>query len=257
MLRGLRQTLKDAYRCGPAFAAAGLRQARGTGLVAWRSDGHRLVARRGMSDFETFRQVFRNRDYDLDAAYERRVMDRYRAIVAAGQCPVIVDAGANVGAATLWLARKYPEARLLAVEPEPDNARILRENVGGLRRVTIVEAAIGSAGGFVSVTGDHSGWAARTERSAAGVAVVTIPDLVASVPGGTLFAVKVDIEGFEDDLFAAETGWLDALEVLWVEPHDWLFPDRRTSGNLQREMGRREFALLIRGENLTYVRHRK
>ena len=56
------------------------------------------------------------------------------------------------------------------------------------------------------------------------------------------------------DLFAANTDWIDAAFVIYVEPHDWLLPGKRTSRSFQRELARRDFELLIRGENLIYVR---
>jgi tRNA1(Val) A37 N6-methylase TrmN6 len=39
--------------------------------------------------------------------------------------PVIVDCGANVGMTSIWYARRYPAAVILAIEPEPGNFEIL------------------------------------------------------------------------------------------------------------------------------------
>ena len=83
---------------------------------------------------------------------------------------------------------------------------------------------------------------------------MTIAQCLALVDHGELFAVKIDIEGFEDDLFAAETAWLEEVALVYIEPHDHLFPDRASSRTFQRELGRRDFDLVIRGENLVYVR---
>jgi hypothetical protein len=66
--------------------------------------------------------------------------------------------------------------------------------------------------------------------------------------------VKVDIEGFEADLFASNTDWLDDVSVVIVEPHDWLLPGRGTSLSFQLELARRAFEVLVSGENLVYVR---
>src|SRR6478672_12217288 len=58
------------------------------------------------SDFAAFKQVFVGREYDLGAigGAGQRIAARYDAILKTGRVPVIVDAGANVGAASLWFA---------------------------------------------------------------------------------------------------------------------------------------------------------
>ena len=39
--------------------------------------------------------------------------------------PTIVDCGANIGLATLWFKQRYPRARILAFEPNPEAADVL------------------------------------------------------------------------------------------------------------------------------------
>jgi hypothetical protein len=69
-----------------------------------------------------------------------------------------------------------------------------------------------------------------------------------------LFIAKIDIEGFEDDLFSDNTRWVDDVEVIIIEPHDWLFPGTGTSRNFQRAISKRPFEVVISGENLVYIR---
>ena len=66
--------------------------------------------------------------------------------------------------------------------------------------------------------------------------------------------MKIDIEGFEDDLFATNVEWVDEADVIIVEPHDWMLPDRHASHNFQRVLGRQSFDVMISGENLIYIR---
>lgn len=115
------------------------------------------------------------------------------------------------------------------------------------------KAAIDREAGFVSVDSAVTAYTVTATRADTGSRVVTVDDCFAMVEG-EMFAVKVDVEGFEDDLFAANTGWLDRVALVYIEPHDHIFPDRGTSRNFQAEMGRRNFDLLIRGENLIYSR---
>ena len=122
----------------------------------------------------------------------------------------------------------------------------------------VLEAAIGSVPGFVELSHeglhDNLSWGSQTVRVAQGVPIVTIDDAVSVVPNAELFIVKIDIEGFEHDLFRENVGWIDRATMIIVEPHDWLLPGRRTSKFLQKEMGQRDFDLFICDENLVYVR---
>lgn len=252
----VRDSILDLTKMGPKFFAQGLLSLkRSTVLKQIDIPGVGAVnIRPGDSDFATFRQVFSHQDYEIvikDLA--DRVRDRYDAILSSGKRPVIVDAGANVGAASLWFQRKYPEAAVIAVEPDPANVELLRKNVAG-KDIYVLDAAIGSEEGFVSLHNDGDSWAVQTARANSGLRIVTVDTALSSVTNGELFIVKVDIEGFESDLFASNTNWIDRAFAVYVEPHDWLFPGKRTSRSFQREMSKRDFELLLRGENLIYVR---
>lgn len=216
----------------------------------------RLHLRLADSDFAAFRQVFVNREYDLEVLgqTQARVQARYQAIVDSGKTPVIIDAGANVGAASLWFARTFPKAAIVAIEPDPDNAKLLRLNTAGAPQVIVQEAAIAGERGNVSLDNNGAGWAVTTVRTeTGGLAAITMEDAVATVPDGVPFIAKIDIEGFEADLFAGDLAWIDRMTVVMIEPHDWLFPGRKTSRSFQSAMGDRDFDLFISGENLIYV----
>jgi FkbM family methyltransferase len=62
------------------------------------------------------------------------------------QRPLVVDAGANIGMFTLFIKRRYPDAEILAFEPAPQTAAVLRQNIGlhGLAGITVHEVALGS-----------------------------------------------------------------------------------------------------------------
>ena len=58
--------------------------------------------------------------------------------------PVIIDAGAHIGLATLYFKKLYPTAQIIAIEPHPDSCKLLRKNieVNYLEDVTVIEAAL-------------------------------------------------------------------------------------------------------------------
>ncbi len=232
-------------------------------LARWRADRIATVSVPGIgpvavrvdqTDLAAVRQIFCGGEYDLEGPLGALIGARYRAIVAQGGVPIIVDAGANIGAASLWFMRKFPAARIVAVEPDPDNAKILRRNLHRHANGVVLEAAIGSTSGFVSFTTQGSGWAVQTERATSGVRIVTIDEALDAAQGDTPFIVKIDIEGFESDLFAHDVGWIDRCFAVMIEPHDWMLPGQGTSRNFQQAMAQRPFELALQGENLIYVR---
>src|SRR3954467_990969 len=71
------------------------------------ADGYpEILLRSDTADVETYLHVMHNLDYDLPIDPPPRT---------------IIDAGAHVGLASIWFARHYPEARIVAVELEPEN----------------------------------------------------------------------------------------------------------------------------------------
>jgi FkbM family methyltransferase len=249
--------LTDVRHLGPGFGWAALRR--------WRRRAPFEVALRGLgkvwvrgrdSDIDTLRRIFVHRDYEIPSEPVRdRVLARYEAIIAAGKRPVIIDAGANIGGAVLWFARLYPEAITLAVEPDPTTVDMLQRNVAGHANIRVVPVALGSEAGQVKLVPGHASDATRTVRSDTGLPMTSVDDLVTSVPNGVPLIAKIDIEGFEAELFAANTGWIDDFFAIFVELHDWMLPGQRSSGAFQSAMAaRNEFEIFLKGENLIYVR---
>jgi FkbM family methyltransferase len=216
------------------------------------------VALRGRnSDYAVLRQVFGYRQYSTgNQAVEQSIQSRYSEILASGHTPVIVDAGANIGLTSLWFATHYPKSKIVAVEPDPQNFEILENNIGSSQCCLTMKAAVGSTAGSASLTGTGKGWATQTERATSGgtTPIVTINDIIANVANGIPFIVKIDIEGFERDLFSDNLEWLDETFAVFIEPHDWMVPGGDTSRSFQKAFGDRDFNLYIRGEILFYVR---
>lgn len=192
-------------------------------------------------------------DYPWPPAAEERLRKRYEAILAEGRLPVIVNAGGYIGFSALWFARQWPDAEIVSIEPDPGNLELLHRNLAGRPRQTIVEAAVGSAPGRAALSADAEGCAVQTKRANDGVDIVTIDDALARVPDGEPFICNIDIEGFEKDLFAANTDWIDRFALVIIEPHDWREPGAMISRNFQREMAARPFEIYPRRDTLYYL----
>ena len=150
-----------------------------------------------------------------------------------GMC--CVDAGANVGYYSLLMALRGAE-KVLAVEPQPHTARLLRRNVEGNRLdhiITVAEVALGAVPGQADLLrfGDKHGSDSLvpsrgyevTERWP--VEVAPLDALLAGWP--RVDFVKVDVEAMEAEVWegmrqtrAANPQMTVCMEVLISPPMD-------------------------------------
>lgn len=249
----------ELSRIGPGFAVRGAHRLAGRATYDCLVSGFGQVRfRLGTADAEVLKQVFRDRQYDIPSReHAARVRASYEKILACGDVPLIIDCGAHIGAAAMWFATEFPEAKIIAVEPDEANAELCRHNTAGLT-VETVTAAIGAREGRATLLKDGQDvWGYQTRRAAAGgVPVVSIAGLrEAQDARHQLLVVKVDIEGFESDLFAENIEWLDDISLLFVEPHDYLSAHApAVTATMQRALADRDFHMLISGENLVFIR---
>jgi FkbM family methyltransferase len=216
--------------------------------------------RAGDHDHAIFQQVWIKREYDLAAAAPRQfawLQEAYRAALARGERPLILDAGAHVGMSVLWWRRTFPKARIVALEPSPRNLAVLRSNVGGLEDVTVLQAALAGAPGKLRIADPAAGGSAvRLGHDGAGeeVPAMTVGQIMAQAGAEELLLAKIDIEGGEADVFSGELGWMDRTHALTVETHDWLLPGEGTSRPLFAAVGARHFDFVAHGENVLLFR---
>ncbi|MEA2987701.1 MAG: hypothetical protein QOG83_412 [Alphaproteobacteria bacterium] len=196
-----------------------------------------LYFREKSTDESVIQQIFFDQQYDMKRLGRTPELIDYLARQGAkGLKPLVIDAGANIGASPVYFTAILPDALVVAVEPDRENFNLLAKNVEGIN-VTPIHAAISSTTGRARVTDPGQGhWGYRTQsladNDATGEAVprVTINDLYRSHPAPYFpFLVKVDIEGGEMDLFSANTEWVARTPVVIVELHDWLMLKGGTS----------------------------
>jgi FkbM family methyltransferase len=132
----------------------------------------------------------------------------------------LVDLGANIGLTSLWLCAKYPIAKVVAVEPLPANAAMLRSNLtaNGVQ-FEVLEAAIGPASGEVSFAAQDDSNAGFVGDGNLVVPMVSMDQVLERI-GGHVDLLKMDIEGGEQALIVeGKVDWLDAIDVLIAELH--------------------------------------
>jgi len=260
MISQVFELLADARKVGIGFAVAGLRQGLGRGRIRFSWRGKTWTIRGKDTDFQTMRQALRDGTFELGRPkIERQIAARYHELLEAGKTPVILDLGANVGSAAIWFADRFPRALIVAVEPHPGNCEILARNLEHIPGAILVRSAAGSRPGFVELDEKwlHAGsWGIQTRRTNSGVPVTTIAELAGKVEHGSLFIVKMNIEGFEEDLFESNVEWLDEAEAVYIALHDDFILDSRPSRTFQAAFANRDFRLFSLENQVVYVRDR-
>lgn len=193
---------------------------------------------RSKNDLSIAKQIFQSEDYRLERlARYADISARYDALLKSGKTPLIVDCGGNIGLSALYFSEHFPEARVVTVEPGDDNFAVLSENCRG-RNILPVRAAIAAEASVGRVVDIGRGSAALqvVPDPDGDLVFTTVPDLIAKHggPGAAPFILKVDIEGFERDLFSRPAPWLDDFYLIVIELHDWMMPGEARSGNFLR-----------------------
>jgi FkbM family methyltransferase len=137
--------------------------------------GHRLWVRAEPRarrwDEEIARAILEGDEYELDPL--RAAGHRLRTVL---------DVGAHIGAFTRKVKSFWPDARVIAAEPDPDSAALLRRNTAGLPGISLYAGAVLGRAGVRQVLLRQTGRAnADCNAAASQVAEVVVP-LAAEYP---------------------------------------------------------------------------
>lgn len=145
--------------------------------------------------------------------------------------PLIIDAGAHVGAATHYFKRRYPQARVRAFEANPVTYALLEENIrhNRLTGVQATHAALAPEAGtisfFTSANDDEPGaWGDSALRQpwheGEDLAVVEVPAVtLSSLLTERVALLKLDIEGMETAVLEEAIPRLPLVEQVILEFH--------------------------------------
>lgn len=147
-----------------------------------------------------------------------------------GPCSSIIDLGANVGMSTLYFRIKYPQARILAVEPHPGNFQLLTRNLERVMRggeVHTLCAAVWDKPCKLAVTKEtesHWNTGFRFEECPpvcdSGIEGLPVGDIVQRSGFDHVDLLKVDVEGAETRMFQGDLDWLSKVKAIAIEFHE-------------------------------------
>jgi FkbM family methyltransferase len=212
------------------------------------------------SDMYVYEQVFLHHDYLItDWPQTAALREAYDTILRAGNKPLVVDCGANIGLSAIWFSSMFPKATVVAIEPDESNFAALTRNVEQRSQVVPLQAGVWDRPTSLKIANEGAeAWALQVKEDRAGeggIQAVTIPEILASDRDYRLLIVKIDIEGAEVQLFRSNTEWVDITPLLIIELHDWQIPWRSTGHAFFRTTSRVERDYRIRGENMYAFLH--
>jgi FkbM family methyltransferase len=203
---------------------------------------HPFTLRKNPYDYVTFEEVLLKKSYELPA----------------GVKPArIIDGGGNIGLTAVFFANRFPEAKIITVEPDKDNFELLSANCSSYKNITCMNAGIWNRPAHLTIIDQGHGNNAFTVEEVAvavpgSVAAVSIESIRQSQQWDTIDVVKLDIEGSEKQVFEKEyESWLPRTKVLFIELHDRMV--KGCSKAVFAAMSKYDFNCEIAGENLLFV----
>lgn len=205
-------------------------------------------------DFYTIGQVYLDEDYGLDKLRRQDdLMAYYRSIEQSGKKPLIIDCGGNTGLATRYFSENYPQAKIVCIEPDPANLAQARKN-NSSPNIVFMENAIGSEksrGTIVDPGLGNNGYRISCADDGA-TEIVSINGILEQFDANayTPFIVKIDIEGFESELFSKNLEWIEKFPLLVIELHDWMLPRSGNANNFIKAIAPLQRDFVYHGENV-------
>jgi len=255
---GFRESLFHKHRFLRLWQRCGLRTAltialqdrfgKGSYSIRPRGVPHPIRLRAGSSDSAVVVQIFDTRELAIDLPFTPRT---------------VIDAGANNGLSAIWFANAYPQAVILAIEPDRENFALCRENTRPYPNIRCVHAALWHQAGHLTLENPgSSAWARRFEdkkddeaAQSTKVEAITMRQAIDLAGGGGIGGIdilKLDIEGAERELFQHEDGWMERVRVLILELHEEASPGCEAA--LESALARASYRRTQKGEKIILSR---
>ncbi|AFY95600.1 FkbM family methyltransferase [Chamaesiphon minutus] len=174
-----------------------------------------LICRPNTSDLSVFGQIFLEREYSC--------LDDLSDV------ELIIDCGANVGYSSAYLLTRFPKSRVICIEPDSSNFKILEKNLAPYKeRVKLINSGVWSHQTGLKILEtpglEWNAWAVQVRECNAG----EVPEMQATDVGTLLkesgsdkiSILKMDIEGAEAVVFAKNyESWLPFVDNIAIEIH--------------------------------------
>lgn len=170
----------------------------------------------------------------MSEQYEPEVWAAMMGVLRPGD--VVADIGAFIGLYTLAIAQRVgANGRVVAFEPNPESYALLRSHLELntlTDRVELHQLAVGSEEGVVALTVNRETMAAITQQADRSTVSVRCVRLDAVWGDRPLDVLKIDVEGYEEQVLRGATRLLSRQErprVIFIEVHPYAWEASGTS----------------------------
>ena len=175
----------------------------------------------------------------------------------------IIDGGANIGTASIFFANRYPNAKIVAVEPEAGNIEMMQYNLQYYPQVKIMHAALWNRETELAIDDPYHAPSSFMTNEISETSLlqkehtqgITIETLLRDSGFDYIDILKLDIEGAEKEIFSEKSNyqsWLPYTKILIIELHDRM--KLGCSKNLFRAVSWYKYFFMVSGENLIFIR---
>jgi FkbM family methyltransferase len=138
--------------------------------------------------------------------------------------PFIIDAGANIGLSVIYFKSIFPDARVIAFEPDPKVFSVLDHNVGALalQDVELVNKGLWNEQTFLNFFSEGAD-AGRVATAEDKKDLIKIPTTLLSpyLKEGQVDFLKIDIEGAEFEVLKESSEYLGNVQNIFIEYHSF------------------------------------
>ena len=201
-----------------------------------------IFIRKGSSDGSLFRQIFYNGEYDLDIP----IQPKY-----------IIDGGANIGFFAVLMTNRYPDARIISIEPDSNNFSLLKKNTAEYKNIIPVQSGIWNKEVSLQVIDQGYGeWGLMVKEVPPGTVnsfdAVSIAGLMKQYNLPHLDMVKLDVEGAEQFIFEDHFNeWISKTKIIIIELHERMIPG--SADSFWNAIGQHSFSKNQVGENIIFI----
>lgn len=174
---------------------------------------HPVMLRVPSTDAKAYKQIFIDQEYKFRISHPPKM---------------ILDAGANIGLTSIYFANHYPDAKIIAIEPDNDNYALLKINTKNYDNIEILNAAIWNKNETINLTDPGFGdWGFMTQPLNENLQIkrhsvqgITIDHIMNLYGIGFIDILKIDIEGAEKEVFHNPEKWINSVNSLIIELHE-------------------------------------
>ena len=171
-----------------------------------------IYLRRSTSDINNFIQIYLHKEYNF----------------LPEQPQSILDLGGYIGLSSTYLSHEYPNAKIVLVEPDPDNYTIARLNTRQFTNIECVNCGVWSKKCDLTISNKGGDWGTMVrevledEEVSPRIRSMSIIDLMDIFKMNHIDFLKIDIEGSEKEIFShyRSEEWIKKCKVVSCELHD-------------------------------------